>query len=168
MREIFFSADHHFGHENILKYEAATRGHFSNIQDHDEYLIEKWNSVVKKGDTVWHLGDIAFKQQGQEAMKRLNGWRKLVLGNHDVFNSKVYLDCGFQKLFGSVSFKGLALLSHYPVHPGQLECRLKFNFHGHSHGKSVLGDSYIDVGVDAWGLRPVSWDELKIIVKDRL
>ena len=168
MREVFFSADHHLGHENILKYESETRGHFSSIEEHDEYLIQERNAVVKKSDTVWHLGDVAFKKRGQEAMTRLNGLRRLVLGNHDVYNSRIYLESGFQKLFGTVSFKGIALLSHLPVHPDQLGYRLKFNFHGHCHGKSNIDDDrYVDVGVDVWDLRPVSWDELRKVIEKR-
>ncbi len=51
-------ADTHFGHQNVLKFEAPTRGHFASIEDHDRDLKERWNAVIKPKDTVWHLGDV--------------------------------------------------------------------------------------------------------------
>ena len=63
-RNIWVISDSHLGHENILKFtDSATgnpvRGHlFDNIDQMDEYMLEKWNSVVKEGDIVYHLGDV--------------------------------------------------------------------------------------------------------------
>ena len=168
MTNIFFTADTHFSHANILKYEPQTRGHFENIQEHDEFLIKQWNSVVRPRDTVWHLGDVAFGHSGKNVIRRLNRYKKLILGNHDIYETSEYLEF-FAKLHGSVSFKGVALLTHVPIHPDQLEYRFPFNLHGHLHGGKAVDDKrYINVGVDHWDLAPVSWDELKKIIEDRL
>lgn len=169
MRDIFISADHHFGHDNILQYEPARGAKFSCIEEHDEYLIEAWNSVVKPRDTVIHLGDIAMGKQGFINCWRLNGeTKKLILGNHDVLDSQEYLQI-FNKLHGSLHFKGAAILTHIPVHPQQLNRRYSFNLHGHTHGRNVIDDKhYIDVGVDAWDFQPVCWSEIKEIIAERL
>ena len=54
---IYFIADTHFNHANIIKYCNRT---FKNTHEMNEYIIQKWNSVVKKDDTVYHLGDVGF------------------------------------------------------------------------------------------------------------
>ena len=53
-KDIWIISDTHFQHENILKFEPTRPG--STIQEHDEALIDNWNSVVKPGDKVYHLG----------------------------------------------------------------------------------------------------------------
>ena len=54
---IFFSADHHFGHKNIIKH--ANRP-FDTIHEMNKALVEAWNSVVPKNGVVYHLGDICW------------------------------------------------------------------------------------------------------------
>ena len=48
-------------------------------------MIENWNSVVKKGDYVYHLGDVFFgsKETFPALWNRLNGSKRLIIGNHD-------------------------------------------------------------------------------------
>ena len=43
MARVFFIADLHLGHTNM----ALKRG-FATVEEHDEHIIEKWNSVVHK------------------------------------------------------------------------------------------------------------------------
>lgn len=54
---ICFIADTHFNHENIIKYCDRP---FSNTKEMNEYIIQKWNSVAKEDDVVYHLGDVGF------------------------------------------------------------------------------------------------------------
>lgn len=169
VRESFITADHHFGHDKILEYEKKRGQLFSCIEEHDEELIKRWNEVVKPRDTVIHLGDIAFKKKGFANLWRLNGeTKKLIIGNHDTLDSQEYLQI-FNKLFGSLHFRGTAILTHIPVHPQQLNNHYAFNLHGHLHGRGGLDDKrYIDVGVDAWDYRPVAWSEIKELIAERL
>lgn len=79
-------SDTHFGHNKILDFEPCRLTQLKvdgfNDNEHDEWLINKWNSVVGKDDTVLHLGDLAFKGI-TNYLPRLNGNIILVLGNHD-------------------------------------------------------------------------------------
>ena len=78
----FFISDTHFCHTNILKYDNRP---FSSIEEHDENLIENWNSRVTNKDIVYHLGDFGFGQKDklQDIFNRLKGRKRLIRGNHD-------------------------------------------------------------------------------------
>lgn len=56
MGKTYFIADLHFGHKNCLSYDARP---FTTIEEHDQALINNWNSVVCIDDDVWILGDIS-------------------------------------------------------------------------------------------------------------
>ena len=72
MGRIFVTSDTHFGHDRKFLY--SPRG-FKSIQEHDEAIIQNWNSVVEPDDTVYHLGDVMLgdNEHGMECLKRLNG-----------------------------------------------------------------------------------------------
>ena len=156
---IWFTADTHFGHANILKHEPQTRP-FSSIEEHDAVVIERWNALVKPRDTVWHLGDVSFSKQGLASVAKLNGIKKLVLGNHDHLATASYLQF-FNKVYGIVGFKEDTVLSHAPLHLSQLEFRWQVNLHGHTHSIELEDPRYINVGIDKWNLAPVSWEEVR-------
>ena len=68
---VYLISDTHFGHKNIISYCNRP---FSSVEEMDKTLIKNWNSVVKKEDTVYHLGDFAFgnKEFTQKIIKQLN------------------------------------------------------------------------------------------------
>jgi calcineurin-like phosphoesterase family protein len=156
--KVYVISDTHFGHENILKFEPEARGHFNTIEEHDLDLLERWNSVVRPKDTVWHLGDVYFGD-GYQVLYALNGIKKLVLGNHDAGKEKVLMQY-FSKIYGVAIF-GDCILSHVPIHPYQLVKRYRKNIHGHMHSKNVMTeDGYADdryecVSVEHTDLKPV-------------
>lgn len=135
MIDTWFTADTHFGHANILNYEKEARP-FSTLDEMHEVMIERWNSVVKSKDIVYHLGDFAFGKHWLAIAARLNGEKRLVMGNHDTYPSHLYLE-HFSKLYGAV-FWNRCILSHIPVNPFQLcSARWKLNVHGHLHSKNI-------------------------------
>lgn len=156
MNQVFGIADTHFGHKRIIEFEPALRP-FATIEDHDRALVERWNSVVKPQDTVWHLGDVFFGKDGHWIMQALNGVKKLVLGNHDHFPMEVYQQY-FSRIFGAADYKG-CILTHVPVHPNQLEMRYRLNIHGHMHSRSVNDPRYVCLSAEHTALTPVllSW-----------
>ena len=86
MNQIYFTADLHFGHANILKH--SLKRPFADIVDiraHDEWLLDKWRSTVDKRDTVYVLGDLTFlKSEGaRHLLEKLPGQKFLIEGNHD-------------------------------------------------------------------------------------
>lgn len=79
---VWFTADHHFGHARVI--ELAKRP-FASVEEMDEAMIERWNARVAKGDLIYHIGDFAFTDH-MPYLSRLNGQKRLILGNHDHSN----------------------------------------------------------------------------------
>ena len=161
---IFVIGDTHFGHTNILTFEAAARP-FPTIQEHDEALVDRWNSVVSPQDTVWHLGDVAFGMQNLWRVGKLLGHKKLIMGNHDRFDSNVYLKY-FERLYGvgsvdrKINGKRVRIvLTHIPVNPNQFT-RYEFNVHGHLHHNVMEDRRYINVSCEQVNLTPVLLDDV--------
>lgn len=153
---IFVTSDTHFGHRRILELCRGGYG-FSSIEEHDEHLVQAWNATVRPKDTVWHLGDVAFGRQNLAILSRLNGLKKLVMGNHDEYPNEAYLE-HFASIHGAVSMRG-CIFTHIPIHPAQFY-RFKANVHGHLHDKVVDDPRYISACVEHHNLRPVLLDEL--------
>ncbi len=180
MSEIYFISDTHFGHKKILEFEPSRRTLGDTIEEHNEKLIDNWNSVVSKNDIVWHLGDVAWSSTALKLCERLRGDKRLVMGNHDHYGSDDYLRY-FTKLYGVATLKTGEVLSHIPLHPDCAE-RWKVNIHGHLHSKlikkssvliedlhfydSVVVDKlkdkkYVNVSCERINFTPISYEQLK-------
>ena len=140
-RNRFFTADQHFGHANILKYEDEMRRdahgtRFSSIGKMDDYLVNQWNASVTKNDVVYCLGDFCYMfQQMCDVLPFLNGEKILISGNHDPFfkgliSGDVRLledarDLALQAGFSAIHLHheivlpeiGTVQLSHFPYAP---------------------------------------------------
>jgi calcineurin-like phosphoesterase family protein len=187
MRDIFVTSDTHFRHTNILKFTDSTTGElirgnkFADVDEMDEYMIERWNSVVKQGDIVYHLGDVVIgdKEWFKRNWPRLNGSKRLIVGNHDDIP---FLSAGgfFKKVQMWRMFPEFGLLlTHVPVHPSNLrifaveegykegdvakEQRQFLNVHGHIHQNPSPEGPYRNVSVEATDYTPVSMEELRIV-----
>lgn len=152
----FFISDLHFGHNAILEFSREQR-QGTNIDEHDEWLIDSWNSVITKRDLVWVLGDIAMKKEHIRKMQRLNGAKKLILGNHDLGDLNLYAPY-FTEIYGMHKYKGY-WLTHCPIHPSEFrKCRA--NIHGHIHNRRVADRRYLNVCVEMLSGFPISLDEV--------
>lgn len=160
MPDIWFTSDTHFGHEKILTLGAGRP--FSSVEEMDETLVRNWNKRVRKDDLVFHLGDFAFADH-QLYLQRLNGQKRLIRGNHDHSN-RINKAKGWATVDDLLDFKigeQKLVLCHYALRTWRASGKGSINLHGHSHG-NLPGDSQqIDVGVDPWGFRPISFDEIK-------
>lgn len=171
---IYFTADTHFGHKNILDFQK-NRSVFSSVEEMDSTLISNWNKVVGKGDTVYHLGDFALAPQGRirEILNQLNGHIRLLVGNHDRAFNKPFGEVMILEGYIDVIYKGyyelknegqLFVLNHYAQRVWNRSHYGTIHLYGHSHGSLPgLGRS-VDVGVDSTELpgelRPHSIEEI--------
>lgn len=148
---IFLAADTHFGHRAIIGFEKGARP-FASIEEHDAELVKRWNATVKKTDTVWHLGDVVFGAANLGILWKLNGIKKLVSGNHDMYPTVEYLKY-FSRVQGAVELSG-CICTHIPVHPDQFK-RYRLNIHGHLHSEKLQDRRYVCVSAEQTDLRPI-------------
>lgn len=170
MANLFLVSDTHFGHANMLGFtinESGTllRPGFKDVSHMDETMIQRWNSVVKPKDHVYHLGDVAMSKRFLPLVRRLNGKKRLVFGNHDIYDFKLYAEAGFEKLMGMRVFEGM-IFTHVPIHHKNLE-RFRVNVHGHLHQNVVKLDNghpdprYFSVCVEKINYTPIPLEEVK-------
>ena len=152
---VFFTADTHFVHANIIGY---CRRPFVSVEDMDEEMITRWNAVVKPTDEVWHLGDFAKGNDPARYFNRLAGEKHLILGNHDQANRHVLqLPWASQHVIETVSVEHtLIVLFHYPMRAWPHGARGALHAFGHVHGELADTDRSVDVGVDHWDFTPVT------------
>lgn len=177
---VFFTADTHFGHKNVIKYCNRP---YDSVEEMDEALIANWNAKVKDKDVVFHIGDFAFMKEPETVIKRLNGKIYLIPGNHDkriVENMRLRTDFAQHDASTILTNKLIVLpeLTHLDIRVK--DERLRFvlchyamrvwnNSHygaiqlfGHSHGTlpDYPNSRSIDVGVDCHGYAPIHLDDV--------
>jgi len=168
--QYFFTADTHFGHYNIIKHCNRPW----NAEEHDEALIERWNSVINVKDIVYHLGDFAMFRTikgGSNRMKayrqlraRLKGKIHLVKGNHDSMSQELY--SSFTEVYGfgkDIKInKEKITICHYPMRSWNSSFHASFHAFGHVHSRLENANTGVscDVGVDVpeWNYTPVHWE----------
>lgn len=149
---IFITSDSHFHHKNILDFEARP---FKTVDEMNAGLIETWNSVVRKTDTVYHLGDFCFGsvKEWLDILNQLRGNIILIKGNHDKSKiTKKVLNDGYiteyHPLGTVMKIEGMMLnLSHYPMLIGSRPNN--FSIHGHLHSLDSGHINHVNVGVDS-------------------
>lgn len=165
VHEKWFISDTHFFHTNVLKFmkdeKTRMRSEFSSLDEMHEVMIERWNSCVKPQDYIYHLGDVTFQYHRpfQELMWRLNGHKRLIVGNHD----KLKQD-GLLKHFDKVElWKGFKefnfTCSHIPLRLDSLRDG-KYNVHGHLHHRKMDDPHYINVSVEQNNYYPFHLDDI--------
>lgn len=171
MSEIFFTADLHFGHAKV----AGARG-FISPEQMSNVLVENYNHFVTKHDKVYILGDVAWTTKGLDYLRQLNGYKVIVMGNHDYKMARKYLEIPNVRIEG-VCQKTIGdyntVLTHIPIHPSEFY-RWDVNIHGHLHDKQVMqprnelgfiggripDSRYINVSLEQYQLKPVPFDEI--------
>ena len=147
---IWFTSDSHLGHKNVL--HLCNRP-FTSIEEMDNALIERWNSVVSKSDTVYVLGDFAWKN-GKSYAERLVGNKIFLLGDHDKQMTGERLS--ILKL-NNIWFT----LCHWPLYSWNKQYYGSIHLHGHIHNNPIEHkDNRINVGVDVWDFYPVSLEQI--------
>jgi calcineurin-like phosphoesterase family protein len=84
---------------------------------------------------VYHRGDVVINRKALGIMRRLNGDKVLIRGNHDIFRDDEYRQ-HFRELRAYHVMNGM-ILSHIPLHPENLG-RFGVNIHGHLHTNRVM------------------------------
>jgi len=177
--QVWFTSDTHFGHRGILNFMERP---FTNLEEHDRWMIDSWNYYIKPKDVVFHLGDLSFLKADEttKILKQLQGHKHLIFGNHD----KWYTPTQHIRFFDSVGFYEEIMvwngseneyqhivLNHFPYETWHQRHRGSWHLHGHCHGTLPKDEGQLrqDVGLDTEEamLFPMSFDQLRGIMKTR-
>jgi calcineurin-like phosphoesterase family protein len=156
---IYFTADQHFGHLNILNH---SRRPYRTVDQMDETLIRNWNNLVKADDVVWVLGDFCWRtSQTDSYLGRLTGQKNLIIGNHD--DERTTAAKGWQSAthYREIKLHGKHLiLFHYPMRDWNGRFYDSMHLYGHVHGEMADFGYSCDVGVDSCNYKPVSFADV--------
>jgi calcineurin-like phosphoesterase family protein len=166
---IWFTADQHFEHDNIIEYEDRP---WKNMREMEKGITEIYNSIVTPDDEVWHLGDLSLV--GPENVKfydriigNLNGHKHLVLGqSHDRCKPFYYVNRGFISVHTAIKLnvgRHDIICAHDPAVWNALPNKDEVIFlcaHVHKFFKSIKERKTVNVGVDVWDFKPVSLAEI--------
>lgn len=155
----FVISDMHFNHEKIIQYCNRP---FKNVTDMNETIIKNWNETVSNKDVVICLGDVGLgrAEQLEPIIRKLNGKKILILGNHDNFSEDKYRELGFHTVSRfPIIYNGFFIMSHTPMELS--ETTPYFNFYGHVHNDSKYVDNATSkcVSVERIGYRPYCFME---------
>lgn len=118
MREIFYIADTHFRHNNILKLDNRP---WTDVSKMEYDMIGRWNDKVNKNDIVYILGDFCWSNNSdawEYLLEELNGHKTLIRGNHDPkqFTTKIQKQFTDIKDYKEIRDNGRnVILSHYCI-----------------------------------------------------
>lgn len=162
-RDLWVISDTHFFHDKILTFKDG-RPEFSNVDEMNDLIVERWNSVVKPGDRVYHLGDVTmdYGDRFDKLWKRLHGSKRLIVGNHD--DIKFFARGGYFKdiwLWRARPDFGI-LFTHVPIVRSSLfrNNRFLLNVHGHVHRFSLSHPGYFNASVEENDYTPISIDTI--------
>lgn len=160
---IYLTADTHFGY---FPGEYFCGRPFYHKAEHDRIIIARWNSVVKKSDTVYHLGDFGSGDPTILMNKfagKLKGKICLIKGNHDgpatqePCSKRFDLIKEVHIISPKINGKTIRLfLSHYPHRSWFLSNHGSYHAYGHTHGNLPPYGLSMDVGVDCHNFTPIS------------
>lgn len=180
MKKVWFSGDFHLGHANVIRYSNRP---WIMVNEMNDGLIERWNALVGKNDSVYFLGDFCLTSKIElvdEWFGRLNGQWRIIIGNHD----KGWLK-KFDKLKNKDKIKWVKhyaertfvvdgvkykfVLCHFPMLFWHNSHHGSIMLHGHSHGNANShneGLRRMDVGVDCNNWYPVLLENIVTMMKD--
>lgn len=162
-RRIFFTADTHFGHKNIIR---SCGRPFNCELEMDCDLMEAWNDIIAKDDIVFHLGDFChWRKDPKEYLKDLNGRIILCKGNHD----RDVSGFEFSDQIIEVRINGQDIvMCHYPMRSWNKSHYGSWHLYGHTHEKFKaydLNSMSFNVGVDDWDFCPITFLQVSNLMK---
>ena len=137
---VYFYSDPHFGDPDMKK---QRKGYIS-----DEEQVARIRSKIGKNDTLIILGDVGDK----EWLKKLRGYKVLVLGNHDS-GASTYKDYVDEVYEGALMISDKIILSHEPI-----DFPYALNIHGHTHALPARYDEqHLNVCAEAISYYPIEF-----------
>jgi calcineurin-like phosphoesterase family protein len=172
---IYFTSDWHLRHTNVIKYCDRP---FDNLEDHDRVILENYIDTVGPNDKCFFLGDLTIKRNSKdkpwlaEVFQMLPGEKHLIVGNHDYFTKKFYIEeCGFKSCQRIIATEQFTMVHDPADFPMSVWLNNGYHLHGHVHSNypamkflsiPALNSEFVyDVGLDANNFKPVSLKSIK-------
>lgn len=190
---IYFTSDLHLGHADVIKFSKRP---FSSVDEMNETLVRNINHIVGKTDELWIIDDFAYKIDREKVCEHRRSIKcknvHLVMGNHDRDYSQ---DNFFQSVQHYKELKtvyGRFILFHYPILEWNAAHYGSVHLHGHLHSTGEYNTQNLtkkyadrlpegqegkdeglklriyDVGVDANDYKPISLDQIAVLMHLRL
>jgi len=182
MTNEWFTSDTHFNHEKILEF---ARPEFKTPDEMNWEIVRVWNKYVQPDDTIYHMGDLAFKtgqMRGETIaiLKALNGIKDLMEGNHENRKHMPHFAFAFRNMVkeSEIVIHGKTFrMAHFPYPWGRTakdlaerpECMTEPKndeagnlipiLCGHVHASWAVRKGCLNVGWDIWK-RPISAEEV--------
>jgi len=156
----WFTADEHYNHARIIGYCARP---FGSVTEMNTALIERFNQQVTKQDVTVHCGDFGFfkdVKSANEIIRQLHGSHVFLKGSHDR-----WLPSSAEYMWRKVVDGQFVVACHYALRTWERARYGAWNLYGHSHGTLPPIGKQWDVGVDCNEFTPVSFEQLRIIMK---
>jgi len=161
MTNIYFTADTHYGHANIIGYSTRP---FENVTEMNDALVDRFNAVWTPGAILYHLGDIALTPKlAWEFLERIKFKQiHMIWGNHDkdrIAHPKIVWSGDLKDCkFGPEKIP--TTLCHYSMRTWNKRHHGAYHLFGHTHGAMQGIGRSMDVGVDTNNMYPYSWEEV--------
>jgi len=157
----FFTADQHYGHQNIIRFCNRP---FGSVDEMDRELMRRHNEVVGPEDIVVHAGDFAYRnaRAPQSYLEELNGEHILIRGSHDR-----WLDDSAREILELTIEGEHVVVCHYAMRRWPKSHYGSWQLYGHSHGTLEPIGLQWDVGVDNNDFYPLSFDRIREIMSMR-
>lgn len=158
----WYTADPHFGHENIITYCNRP---FRDADEMDAAILANYADCVAPDDDFWIIGDFGFGGIPRAAFlrsvfDRLPGRKHLIVGNHD---GKATLGLPWASVSQLTEFKDggqRVVLCHYPMITWNGARYGAIQIFGHVHDNWLGTRNSVNAGVDVWDFKPVRIQDL--------
>lgn len=160
--KLYFTADNHFNQERT---RLLSKRPFKDVEEMNEYMITKWNELVKPEDTVFVAGDFGdFRFR-----KYLNGKVILITGNYeDGISDEELYSYGFDEVYRDhyeIEHKGKTITIQHQPEKIKNKRPLKetgiYNLYAHVHKLCMVKEFGLCISADCHNYMPIDFDTVE-------
>ncbi len=169
--QVWFSSDWHFCHYNVIKLNNRP---FSSLEEMEGVIIDNINIQIKPKDILILGGDQFYKDRSNRVLEYFNRIKceniYMIPGNHDHTIIKNLSSLRNSGRFKAIEYEFHLLidgqpisLSHYRMESWNKSHYGAWQLYGHHHGMRGhdIPNKRLDIGVDCWDFKPISFDFVK-------
>ena len=177
MINTFVSADHHFGHANVLR---LCNRPFDTVEQMDLVFIELWNSVIGQNDLVYYLGDFTLNNEAfaRSIFRQLNGMIHILANpwHHDKrwLKKGLYYTASQEIVVYAPPIQVVTVekvkvtFCHYPLAEWEASYHMGVHLHAHCHGNLPRIANRLDVGVDVHNYYPILFEDAVKLAQEEI